>query len=70
MLLFLLSHSTPTGVLNPAQERLVVDGINKSISGTGVKFEDGVAKFEDAARWYMANAFIKTVTPLAGTSGL
>ena len=62
--------STPTGILNEAQEKLVVDAI-KGIAGyKSGDWEKAVAHYSDAQRGFWVNAFTKSVTPPSGTKWL
>ena len=62
--------STPTGILNEAQEKLVVDGMLTIDGVTAEHWTKSVANLEEASRGHMANAFIKTVTPPNGVKWL
>lgn len=55
--------STPTGILNEAQYKLVRPSFS-------AEFEKGVAKYEEAARGHMANGFIEKVSPPDGVKWL
>ena len=55
--------STPTGVLNEAQEKLVVDGMLTIDGVTADHWAKAVSKLPQKSRWYMADSFVRTVTP-------
>ena len=55
--------STPTGILNEAQYKLVRHSFSSD-------FEEGVAKNGDAARGHMANRFVEKAVPPSGTKWL
>ncbi|SKB68597.1 S-layer homology domain-containing protein [Acetoanaerobium noterae] len=62
--------STPTGVLNEAQEKLVVDGILAIPNMTRALWDKQVAVYEEAARGHMANRFVEKAVPPSGTKWL
>ena len=62
--------STPTGVLNEAQEKLVVDGMKALPNVKAGEWEKAVAKYSDAQRGYWVGAFTKSATPPSGTKWL
>ncbi|MBP2028482.1 hypothetical protein J2Z35_002307 [Acetoanaerobium pronyense] len=62
--------STPTGVLNDAQEKLVVDGMLSLPGATAENWKESVAYFGEAARGHMANRFVDKATPPTGTKWL
>uniref|UniRef100_UPI0032219AA6 hypothetical protein n=1 Tax=Acetoanaerobium noterae TaxID=745369 RepID=UPI0032219AA6 len=62
--------STPTGILNEAQEKLVVDGILAIPNMTRALWDKSVAHYEEAARGHMANGFIEKVSPPQGVKWL
>ena len=62
--------STPTGVLNEAQEKLVVDGIKGIVGYKSGDWEKAVAHYSDAVRGHWVNAFTKSATPPSGTKWL
>ena len=62
--------STPTGILNEAQEKLVVDGMLTIDGMTKSIWDKQVARNGDAARGHMANRFVEKATPPSGTKWL
>ena len=62
--------STPTGVLNEAQEKLVVDAMKAIPGAKAGEWEKLVAKYSDAQRGYWVGAFISSATPPSGTKWL
>lgn len=61
--------STPTGRLNDAQARYVVDKMNASVS-SGTGFEANVAKFTERQREFYVEDFIKDMKPPTGIQWL
>ena len=62
--------STPTGVLNEAQEKLVVDGMLTIEGMTKAIWDKQVSRFSEASRGHAANRFVEKATPPAGTKWL
>ena len=62
--------STPTGFLNEAQEKLVVDGMLTIGGMTKTEWSNQVSHYSDAQRGYVVGAFIKSATPPSGTKWL
>lgn len=62
--------STPIGVLNEAQEKLVVNGMLTIEGMTKSIWDKQVARNGDAARGHMANRFVEKATPPSGTKWL
>lgn len=62
--------STPTGILNEAQEKLVVDGILAIPNMTRALWDKQVAHYSDAQRGHAVNRFIEKATPPSGTKWL
>ena len=62
--------STPTGILNEAQEKLVVDGMKAIPGAKAGEWEKLVAHYEEAARGHMANRFVEKAVPPSGTKWL
>ncbi|WP_313568758.1 S-layer homology domain-containing protein [Acetoanaerobium noterae] len=62
--------STPTGILNEAQEKLVVDGMKAIPGAKAGEWEKLVAHYSDAQRGYWVGAFTKSATPPSGTKWL
>ena len=56
--------STPTGVLNEAQEKLVVDGILAIPNMTRTLWEKQVSQLSEASRGHAANRFVEKASPV------
>ncbi|WP_347451368.1 hypothetical protein [Acetoanaerobium noterae] len=62
--------STPTGILNEAQEKLVVNGMLTIEGMTQSEWSKQVAKQSETQRGYWVDAFTKSATPPSGTKWL
>ena len=62
--------STPTGILNEAQEKLVVDGMLTIEGMTKAIWDKQVAVFSEAQRGYWVGAFTNSAVPPKGTKWL